>query len=140
MLHDGKREHPFLQIPIVFGIGLHDVDMGPANRTSDSAKSFTSFIATCQRNDFLGKLKCCHFYNILITTDLSNKEEEIVAMVFRHIDACISFSTSGTIRILSTCVTYMYMCSMCITVDHVLCVYILIKMSGHFKTCLCKHM
>ena len=91
MLHDGKREHPFLQIPIVFGIGdRHDVDMGPAYRTSDSAKSFTSFIATCQRNDFLGKLKCCHFYSILTdgTTDLGNKEE-IVAMVFRHIDACI---------------------------------------------------
>ena len=86
-----KENIPFSKYPSCLELeDRHDVDMGPTYRTSDSAKSFTSFIATCQRNDFLGKLKCCHFYSILMdgTTDLGNKEE-IVAMVFRHIDACI---------------------------------------------------
>ena len=43
----------------------------------------------------------------------------------------MTWITGTTNQILSTCV--MYKCSMCIIVDHVLCVYILKKMSGHFK-------
>ena len=76
----------------------HDIDMGPAYRTPDSAKSFISFIATCQRNDFLGKLKYYHFYSILMdgTTDLGNKEEEIVAMVYCYKNEVAQEMTSCT--------------------------------------------
>ncbi|KAL5502949.1 hypothetical protein EMCRGX_G009811 [Ephydatia muelleri] len=76
----------------------HNTDMGPAHRTPDSAKSFTSFIAACQRNDFLGKLKYCHFYSILMdgTTDLGNKEEEIVAMVYCYKNEVAQEMTSCT--------------------------------------------
>lgn len=72
--------------------------MGHAYRTSDSAKSFTTFIATCQRNDFLGKLKGCHFYSILMdgTTDLGNKEEEIVALVYCNKNEVAQEMTSCT--------------------------------------------
>ena len=84
MLHDGKENIPFSKYPSLLELeDRHNVDIGPAYRTPDSAKTFTSFIATCQRNDFLGKLQCCHFYSILMdgTTDLGNKEE-ITAMVY----------------------------------------------------------
>ena len=80
-----KENIPFSKYPSILELeDCHDIDMGPAYRTPDSAKSFTSFIATCQRNDFLGKLKYCHFYSIVMdgTTDLGNKEEEIVAVVY----------------------------------------------------------
>ena len=79
-----KEIIPFSKYPSFLELeDRHDVDMGLAYRTPNSAKSFTSFIAKCQRNDFLGKLKYCHFYSILMdgTTDLGNKEE-IMAMVY----------------------------------------------------------
>ena len=89
---------PFSKYPSFLELeDRHDVDMGPAYRTSDSAKSFTSFIATCQRNDFLGNLKGCHFYSILMdgTTDLGNKEE-IVAMVYCYKNEVAQEMTSCT--------------------------------------------
>ena len=94
-----KENIPFSKYPSFLELeDQHNTDMGPAHRTPDSAKSFTSFIAACQRNDFLGKLKYCHFYSILMdgTTDLGNKEEEIVAMVYCYKNEVAQEMTSCT--------------------------------------------
>ena len=95
-----KENIPFSKYPSVLELeDRHNVDLGPAYRTPDSTKSFTAFIAVCQRNDFLGKLKkCSHFFSILMdgTTDLGNKEEEIVAMVYCYKNEVAQEITSCT--------------------------------------------
>ena len=62
----------------------HSVDLGFSYKTSDSAKTFTHYIAQSQRQSFLHSLSSSNFYSFLMdgSTDSGNVEDELVLIQY----------------------------------------------------------
>ncbi len=62
----------------------HGVDLGQSYATTDSARSFTHYIAESQRQDFQQSLSTSHFYSFLMdgTTDAGNIEDELIVILY----------------------------------------------------------
>ena len=82
-----KESLPFTKYPALLELeSRHGVDLGPAYRTPDSAKSFTSYIAKSQRQTFLKTLSSSgsRFFSFLMggTTDAGNQEDELIVLLY----------------------------------------------------------
>ena len=83
-----KESVPFVKYPVIVELeSWHGVNLGPAYRTPDSAKAFTSYIAESPHQEFLDKLSSStgpKFFSFLIdgTTDAGNHEDELVVLVY----------------------------------------------------------
>ena len=82
-----KQNLPFSKYPALLELETHHgADLGFAYHTHDSAKIFTNYIARSQRQAFLNRLSSSdiHFFSFLIdgTTDASNREDELVVIVY----------------------------------------------------------
>ena len=62
-----KQSIPFAKYPALLGLEQrHEVDVGHAYNTADSARLFTSFIAKSQRQGFLNSLPGGGFLSLLV--------------------------------------------------------------------------
>lgn len=81
-----KESTPFAKYPALLALEKrHEVDIGHAYNTPNSAKSFSGFIATSQRHGFLESLSSgSHFFSLLMggTTDAGNQEDELIVIVY----------------------------------------------------------
>ena len=87
-----KESLPFTKYPALLELeSRHGVDLGPAYRTPDSAKSFTSYIAKSQCQTFLNTLSSSgsRFFSFLMdgTTDAGNQEDELIVLLYCSKDA-----------------------------------------------------
>ena len=87
-----KESLPFTKYPALLELeSRHGVDLGPAYRMPDSAKSFTSYIAKSQRQTFLNTLSSSglRFLSFLMdgTTDAGNQEDELIVLLYCSEDA-----------------------------------------------------
>ena len=74
-----KQSIPFAKYPALLELEQrHEVDIGHAYNTADSARLFTSCIAKSQRQGFLNSLPCGGFFSLLMhgSTDAGNLEDE----------------------------------------------------------------
>ena len=96
-----KESLPFTKYPALLELeSRHGVDLGPAYRTPDSAKAFTSYIAKSQRHAFLNALSSSgsHFFSFLMdgTTDAGNQEDELIVLLYCSKDATVQEITPCT--------------------------------------------
>ena len=97
-----KESVPFVKYPAIVELeSQHGVNLGPAYRTPDSAKAFTSCIAESLHQEFLDKLSSStgsKFFSFLIdgTTDAGNQEDELVVLVYCDKDEATSEITTCT--------------------------------------------
>jgi len=79
---------PFVKYPAIVKLeSRHGVNLGPAYRTPDSAKVFTSCIAESFHQGFLDKLSSSEdhkFFSFLIdgNTDVGNQEDQLIVLVY----------------------------------------------------------
>ena len=84
-----KQSIPFAKYPALLELEQrHEVDIGHAYNTADSARLFTSCIAKSQRQGFLNSLPCGGFFSLLMdgSTDAGNLEDELIVLVYCHMD------------------------------------------------------
>jgi len=104
-----KGSIPFVKYPAIVELeSRHGVNLGPAYRTPDSAKAFTSYIAESLYQEFLDKLSSSggpKFFSFLIdgTTDAGNQEDQLTVMVYcdknevtREITTCTRYFSVHT--------------------------------------------
>ena len=87
-----KQSIPFAKYPALLGLEQrHEVDVGHAYNTADSARLFTSFLAKSQRQGFLNSLPGGGFLSLLVdgSTDAGNLEDELIVFVYCHMDDVI---------------------------------------------------
>lgn len=86
-----KESMAFKKYPALYALGLrHDVDLGQAYKTKDSAKLFTHYIAESQRQNFISSLSASsRFFSFLMdgSTDAGNVEDELVVIMHSVHDA-----------------------------------------------------
>jgi len=84
-----KQSIPFAKYPVLLELEQrHEVDVGHAYNTADSARLFTSFIAKSQQQGFLNSLPAGGFFSLLMdgSTDAGNLEDELIVLVYCHMD------------------------------------------------------
>ena len=84
-----KQSIPFAKYSALIELEQrHEVDIGRAYNTADSARLFTSFIAKSQRQGFLNSLHGEGFFSLLMdgSTDAGNVEDELIVLVHCHMD------------------------------------------------------
>ena len=80
-----KEGIAFSKYPALYDLeSQHDVDLGVAHKNDVSAKSFTHFIAQCQRDNFVCSLSNSHYFSFLMdgTTDSGRVEDELVVVLY----------------------------------------------------------
>ena len=80
-----KENLAFMKYPAVYQLeAKHNVDLGIAYKTKESAKSFVHYIAESQRASFIRSLSKCRFYSFLMdgSTDSGNIEDELIVIMY----------------------------------------------------------
>ena len=84
-----KQSIPFAKYPALLELEQrHEVDIGHAYTTADSARLFMSFIAKSQHQGFLNSLPGGGFFSLLMdgSTDAGNLEDELIVLVYCRMD------------------------------------------------------
>ena len=84
-----KQSIPFAKYQVLQELEqLHEVDIGHAYNTADSARLFTGFIAKSQRQGFLHSLPSRGFYSLLMDSsrDAGILEDELIVLVYCCMD------------------------------------------------------
>ena len=84
-----KHSIPFAKYPALLELEQHhEVDIGHAYNTVDSARLFTSCIAKSQHQGFLNSLPSGGFFSLLMdgSTDAGNLEDELIVLVYCDMD------------------------------------------------------
>ena len=76
----------FKKYPVLYDLEIrHGVDLGQSHKTKDSAKTFITYIAQNQREEFVHSLtKSTRFYSFLMdgSTDVGNVENELIVVLY----------------------------------------------------------
>ena len=84
-----KQSIPFAKYPALLDLEQHhEIDIGHAYDTVNSARLFTSFIAKSHHQGFLDSLRSGGFFSLLMdgSVDAGNLEDELIVLVYCCMD------------------------------------------------------